>query len=205
MLNLNTGPNLFDRIQAYYLSNEKLTPKEQEIAERWELAFALLSEHRNKKLAISKYLKILSTKEQSISIAQAYRDMNDCQRVFAPIQAYSKEFLRLMVIDSAIKDIKAAENKASEAGTIPEWNKAMAIKDKAEQRLIKAAGLDDQHPDLPDFSQLEAPAIENHFPPELMSALTNLTNKGVVDITAFLQQNSEDAKIIEDGSTETGI
>jgi hypothetical protein len=38
-----------------------------------------------------------------------------------------------------------------------------------------------------------------------MSALTNLTNKGVVDITAFLQQNSEDAKIIEDGSTETGI
>lgn len=198
MNELSTGPDLFDRIQRYYESNDSLSPKELEMAERWELAFALISKHRSKKMAVVQYQKILARKGTPISQAQAYRDMNSAQTVFVPLQSYTKEFLRLVVIESSTRDIKRAEKKARSAKSIKDWKDAMVIKDKAETRLMKAAGIDDQNPDLPDFSVLEAPPIQSNFPPELMEALAAITKKGVVDVTDFMQQSADDAEIMED-------
>jgi hypothetical protein len=179
--------DLFDRISGYYLSNVSLSPKDKEIAERWELAFALLLEHRNRKSAVAKLRAVWKQKTgKPLGQTQAYDDMKKAEKVFAPISMYSKDFLKLTIIESALRDIKQAERRARQAITQKDWNLAMMVKDKAEKRVMRVAGIDSDSADIPDFSKLQPGDLNIEMPAELMNMMSKILKSGVVDATEFV-------------------
>lgn len=179
----------FDKIEKYYTGTGSLTAKEEEICSRWELAFALLLEHKNKKIAISKYAAIVKINHGSkLSPAQCYRDFQAAEKLFLPLKKYSKEFLRLVIIESAMRDIKAAEKKAKDTTNAKEWFLIMDIKNRAEIRIAKAAGLDVNDPNMPDFAKLQFNQISINVDSKLQTMFSKMLSKGVLDVTDIYEQ-----------------
>lgn len=191
----------FDKIEKYYRSSGKLSAKESEICERWELAFAFLCHHRNKKIAVNKYIAALTAKGQVVSPATAYRDFESAQNLFVPLKKYSKEFLRLILIESAMRDIKNCEERARKTNDVKLWAEIMKVKDKAEMRIIKSAGLDIDDPNMPDFSKLAIADININIDPQMKSMFDTLLKRGNVDVTQLFKTVT-DAVIVEDGTEE---
>ncbi len=191
--------DVFDKISAYYLHDKPLSVKEKEIAERLELVFSLFLVHRNKKITVTKLLKLQAAKNAPISIAQAYRDLTAAERVFTPIRSYGKETLRLTVIESALSDIKRIERLMNSNTALSARDLSMLIsqKDKAELRLMKVSGLDSDHPDMPDWSKIDPAPIVVEMPTEFKKIISKLTSKGVIDVAAFMESQADDAEIIE--------
>lgn len=188
MSNQLTKSDLFDRIEAYYLKGGKLNDQETEICKRWESAYATLCEVRSKKVAVKKHVAIF----KGLSISQAYIDLNNAERVFNPLRKYTKEFLRMVLIESSLKDVKKAEKLAREEKDVYKWAKLMSIKDAAEKRIIKAAGLDQYDPNLPDFSKLQPHQFNIDVPDELKQMIKTMMGNGVVDITKMYRSISQD-------------
>lgn len=191
----------FDKIEKYYRSSGKLSDKETQICERWELAFAIFSVQRNKKLSVSKYLSVLKRKGIDLSPAQAYRDFIAAEKLFTPLQKYSKEFLKLVIIESSLKDVRRAERFAAEVKDPKQWAEIMKVKDKAEKRIIEASGLNINDPNLPDFSKLVANQFNINVDPSLLNMFQKMMQKGAVDATELfnqMQNDTEDATIVED-------
>lgn len=194
---LDIKPDDFDKIEAYYLNNAKLSPKQFEIVARYELAFSLLLQHRNKKVAVSKLIKITLAQGSKLAVAQAYRDIATSERIFIPIRKYSKELLRLTLLESAMRDAKEAEKRAKEASNIKDWRACMEIKNKAEFRIIQVSGITDFNADLPDFSKIQPVDIKINVPDEIFEIMKKITKSGVIDVTEMITANAEDAKIDE--------
>lgn len=194
---INSKQDLFDKIESYYLKNTTLSPKEEEICERWELAFALLCQHRHKKTAISKYLAKFEREGNPISLPQAYRDFSSAEKMFVPMRKYNKEFLRLTIIESAIRTIKECDHRSKKASTNKDWEAIQKIKDKAELRIMKASGLDINDPDIPDFSLLQPHQFVIEAPDHIKKMFENITAKGVVDITTLMGALSNQAQDID--------
>lgn len=183
---------LFDKVHNYYMQDYELQPKELEIAERWELAFALLCEHRQKKVAATYLIRICKKKGKGISIAQAYKDIQSAEKVFAPIKQYSREFLKLTIIESAVRDIKHAESRARKASTTKDWATCMHVKDKAASRLILVSGINDDLADIPDFTKLEPHQYDIGIPDDLLLMLQKISGKGVIDATELINMAAHD-------------
>lgn len=192
----------FDKIEQYYRSSGKLSDKEHELCSRWELAFALLCEHRNKKIAVTKYISAQSTKGLELSVATAYRDFENAQNLFVPLKKYSKEFLRLILIESSIRDVKECERMLKKSRNIKDWSEIMKAKDKAELRIIKSAGLDVDDPNMPDFSKLALADININIDPQMKSMFTKLLKRGTVDVTQLFYSVS-DATIVDHPEKES--
>jgi hypothetical protein len=188
MTNLPVYQELYDKINSYYLTGYKLSEKDKEIAERWELSFALLSEHRSRKVAVNKLIAVSEKKGKQMSVAQAYRDMANAERIFAPLKQYSKEFLRLVIIESAIRDIKECDRKSKKEISIRDWGILKGIKDKAENRIIEVSGLKDVDVDTPDFEKLIPSDYNIVLPDGLTDMFKRVIQKGVVDVTSVMQQ-----------------
>jgi hypothetical protein len=190
----------FDKIEKYYRSSGSLSIKEKEICERWELAFAVFTVQRNKKLAVSKYLAVLKMKGIELSPAQAYRDFLAAEKLFTPLQKYSKEFLKLVIIESSLKDVRKSEEMASKTKDPKQWAEIMKIKDKAEKRIIEASGLNINDPNLPDFSKLVANQFNINVDAGVLTMLQKFMQKGSIDATEIynqIQNNTENATIVE--------
>lgn len=183
--------DLFDRIEAFYLHGSKLTDKETEICTRWESAYATLLEYRSKKVAVKKHIAIF----KDLSTAQAYNDMTNAERVFTPLQKYTREFLRLVLIESALRDVKKCEKLAKDETDVYKWRAIMNIKDAAEKRIIKASGLDQYDPNLPDFSKLQQHTFNIDLPDNVKEMFKGLISKGSVDITKLFQTVAVDTDV----------
>lgn len=188
--------DLFDRIEKYYHNSGKLTQKEESICERWELAFALLCSTKNKKLAVTKFLAAMKAKGEVISTAQAYRDFTAAEKLFTPIRKYSKEFLRLVLIESAFKDIREADKRAKSAKDARSWSEIMRVKHQAEKRIIDASGLQFDDPNLPDFSKIQPTQFKLNVDERVMEMMQKMLGRGVVDVTQMFTSIS-DAEVIE--------
>ena len=200
MSELSTTDDTFDRIEKYYRQSGKLSVKESQICARWELAFAIFSAQKNRKVAISKYIAVLKSKGVELSSAQAYRDFASAEKIFTPLQKYTKDFLKMVIIESALKDVKKAEAMASDCKDPKAWATIMDIKNKAEKRIIDASGLSINDPDLPDFTKLQANVFNINMDKQTMNMLQKLMQRGSVDITEVykqMQEGAEDAEIIE--------
>lgn len=184
----------FDRIESYYLKKTPLSDKDKEIAQRLELVFALFLRSRSRHLAISKLIKIEEEKGNSLSKAQAYRDFRDAERLFAPIQQYTKEFIRLTSIESALRDIRSAEKKAAAAKTVSEWKICMEIKNKAEYRIIQASGVTHADVNLPDFSKIQPADISINVSDEIKNLLIKVTSSGLIDASDFYKKHAIEVK-----------
>lgn len=202
MNDLTKIDDTFDKIEKYYRSSGGLLPKEKEICERWELSFALLSHHKNKKVAVSKYITALKSKGTEVSVATAYRDLANAERLFVPLKKYSKEFLRLILIESALRDIKKAEQLAAKTKDPKLWAEIMKTKDKAELRIIKASGLDVDDPNLPDFSKLQFSQINIDIDPSMKTMFQTLLKNGTVDVTQLFNTFT-DATILDNTTEES--
>jgi len=197
MSNLQLYTELFDKIEAYYLKDGVLSVKEKEIAERWELSFALLCEHRNKKVVVSKLIKVAEANGKKLSVAQAYRDLTASERIFTPLKKYSNEFLRLVLIESAIRDVKEAERRSRKATTTKEWVSLMDIKNKAEYRIVQVSGLTESSALIPDFSKLNMEDFTINIPDDLKQMFMKVATSGRIDATEIMKATAEDANFEE--------
>lgn len=177
----------FDKIESFYANGTALSEKETIICQRIESAYALLMKHRSKKIAVKKHAAT-----SKISLVQAYTDFKNAERIFNPLRKYSKEFLRLVTIESAMRDVRDCEKRAKDTKNINEWEKIMKVKDRAEQRIIKASGLEQDDPNLPDFSKLKPHQYNVELPNEVKKMFFNLMSKGVVDITQLYENIAVD-------------
>ena len=186
-----------EQIERYYTGEGTLSEKDQEVAERWELAFALLQKHRLKKVAVKKYIAIQARKNNKISQAQAYRDMSMAEKVFVPINKTSKEFQRQFLIEQAMKDLKRIENRLR--GTVNDEGKReplsdralidlLGVKNKIEWRLIELTGISDDMADMPDFSKLEPSHFTINIAPEQQEMLKKILQNGVTDVTKLMKE-----------------
>lgn len=185
----------FDRIEKYYKNSARLSEKDREICERWELGFALLLEHKNRKVAVSKLIALQKTKGKSLSTNQAYEDISNAENLFAPLRKYTKEFIRLVVIESALKDVRKAEAMAAKENDVKLWAEIMKVKDKAEKRIIEASGINLQDPNIPDFSKLEMNQFNIQLDPSIVNMMKHFISRGIVDVTEIfktVRDNTED-------------
>ena len=191
----------FEQIELYYTNDSKLTDKEKEVSERWELAFSLVQKHKSKKVAVAKLIAIEKSKGEGLSVPQAYRDMKNAEELFVPLRKYSKDLLRHVLIESAVQDLKDIElrmkgehdkNQGVQLVTDSHWLKLMDMKHKIEYRLIELSGIADEHPDMPDFSKLEVHQYNISIPEETLNMLQKVMQSGVVDATELLRQHSQE-------------
>ena len=182
-----------DRIEAYYRNGIELLPKELEKCKRYELAFSLLLEHRHRKSAVTKYVALCKINPDyfSISIGQAYKDMTIAERLFAPLMQYKKEFIRLTVVESAVKDIKAIESRLKKTKDDKTWHNLMDLKNRVEKRLIDSTGLNLNDPDLPDFTNIKPPEYNVVLPDEVLNMLKQFKGKGSINVSDLFDSAEE--------------
>ena len=188
----------FERIEQYYHNDAVLTPKEKEIAERYELAFALLQRHRSKKIVVSKMISLEKSKGRSLSPAQVYRDIKAAEKLFVPIVKYSKELMRHVLIESSQNDLKRIEKRLGQTDLGDKAFVAlMSVKDRVIKTLVEITGIGDENADLPDFSKLEVHQYNIGLPEPAMAMFEKLMQKGVVDITQLTRHEAIDAEYEE--------
>lgn len=194
---LRQKDDLLDKIERYYLNEGKLTDNEKAYSERLSLAFSLLLEHKVKKLAIQKYLAVQKEAGNPISDVTAYRDFSLAEKVFVPLQKYNKEFLRLMIINSAQADIDEIELKLKTCKDNKMYIALMDQKDKCRQTIIKAGGLMMNDANIPDFSNVQPPDIQINVSPKVEQLLAKLVKFGMVD-TSDLKKDYSDFEEVND-------
>lgn len=186
--------NQFEQIELYYTNDAALSETDQKIAERWELAFALIQKHKSKKVAISRLIAIEERKGNKLSQAQAYRDMANAEKLFVPIRKYSKDLLRHVLIESAMKDLEMLKkrmkpkNNDGENISNTQWLKFVEMKHKIEYRLIELSGIGDENPDMPDFTKLEVHKYEISIDDEMKNMFMKMLQSGIIDTTELLRE-----------------
>ena len=206
----------FDRIQKFYREGYKLNAQETEMCQRLEMAFSLLCETRVRTTAVKKYIAVLKQKGKTIAYSTAQHDFIAAEQLFAPIFKYTKEYLKLVVIESAIKDINRSEKildaifeefdsnqkqnvtkKKREDKTnllsshnLNMYQRAMKSKDMAERRIIEASGLNVNDPNLPDFSKLQMNQFNINVSPDIYDFLKSVVSKGAVNVTELIKGNN---------------
>lgn len=196
---LDSMDDTFDKIEKYYHQNGKLSDKEQEICARWELVFSIYKDVKDKRVTIKKYMAVLNKNGTPQSISQCYIDFRNAEKLFTQLEKYSKEFVRLVIIESAMRDVKQCEKMIRDRENIDvkQWSEIMKVKDKAEKRIIDAAGLMVNDPQLPDFSKLVPSTFNINIDPKAMAMMKTLISKGAVNVTSVFLQGSSDAQIEE--------
>jgi uncharacterized protein YecA (UPF0149 family) len=109
----------FDAIQAFYadrLGKTKLTEEQEQIRYRWEQGFNYLVHHKSKEETV-KFL----IKRFKVSRATAYHDINDCMQIFGDLNKSSKEGLKHILTEMAMKVFNYAEQERN----LAEMNKAI--------------------------------------------------------------------------------
>lgn len=143
---ISTGDTTFDKIYAYYVdsSKNKLTPKQDEIRERWIAAFTLRLQFHSREQAAG----VLKDK-YGIERAQAYRDLKHAERLFgnvlkvdrdgtlAILYEYSHKYFQMAI---KAKDLKAMGKALDLMGKYAEVNKDNSVMfnpEKLEYKPIK--------------------------------------------------------------------
>lgn len=147
----------FDKIQQFYLSDApvNLTPKQEEIKERWEAAHAMMLNY--KEHGTKENITIALAKRFEISQKQAYRDVRNSERLFGNLYQSNKEALRYMVTEWAKDLIKVAFA-----------DKNLKYVEKGLMIITKANNLDKEDIDLPDPDKINPPKQLIQLPIEFL-------------------------------------
>ena len=158
----------FDKIQSWYIDDTdkiKLSQKHEDIRVRWESAYGLLCNYHSPQDAIPGLDKL-----DKRSKAQAYRDIKNAHNLFGDIQATSKDGVRSILYEYAMKIFQLATNDKN----ITEMNRAMS-------NLIKLKGLDRDDPEIPDFSRLKPTTQVIKLESDFLDKFGHLLDKKVLD------------------------
>lgn len=200
----------FAMIERYYKHGNRLTKRQQEKAERWELAFSILRHTKNKSLASRKYKQLMERQGIALTDADVFKDFKHATQIFAPIGVYSKDFLRMVLTEAAMKRIdmntkRAAHYFNSEYETdadgkttiinktkdIKSYETLMRLIQKDEELIMKINALDSTDPELPNFARLEMNQITVNIDSTNQKLLSKIMEKGSFDFND-----------IEDATTE---
>ena len=157
----------FESILASYLDDKmlaKLSPTQKEMKLRWETAFSLLLNFNSRE----KTVQILK-KQFDLSLATAYRDVNQALALFGDINKSRKEGWRYIIFEYN----QNLMDKAREQDDLATMGRCL-------DRMIKLADLDKEEASF-NPEKLQAQIYEITLPKPLQNALNKMINKGVVD------------------------
>jgi len=159
----------FDAIQEH-LNGERdeymLTEKQVEYFRQLRSAYAML-------LDLHPKAKIAKRLMANFDISQqvAYKVIRETETLFGSIQKVNKEFLRVQAIEMAKKAYRRAQKldkpKEMIAATIA---------------FVKAAGLDVNDPDLPDFEKLQPNLVVTVLPEGMEQDIRRMLQSGAVNL-----------------------
>jgi hypothetical protein len=158
---LSTGRNTaYDKILKFYQNpdkNIKLTEKQVQLKNYYELANSLLTEHTPKQAA-----DILRRRyENKMSRATSYRIVTDAMNLFGDIKKSSKEGLRNLLIERQLMLAQKAEKDGD-----------FRTAEKCYSSVAKMGGLNDEEIDLTElYKSLQLPAILFTTNPEALKQL----------------------------------
>lgn len=157
-----------DKIFAFYLERDqvKLSPKEEEIRERWSACFSLLCQYHSPQQAVG-----VMQQRFGISEAQAYRDVKNAMELFGDVTASDKQAYRHILFEFAMKIFQLAATKSD----LAEMNKSL-------NTMVKIRGLDREDPDIPDFSMLQNNTFNINLEQSQLAALQNIIKSGVIEV-----------------------
>jgi hypothetical protein len=171
--------------------NSKLTEHEKQLVLRWNEAWTMLRDYHSTADAAA----ILMKRFPGLSRATAYRDCADAISLFGDISKSSKEGIRHLATEITRDAIRIAKGKDNEDGMM-----------KGANNLAKINGVNDNDPDLPDFSLLESHTYEFGLPPNAMAVLQNMLTGGKIDLTEMVNEMGKHADEVEvdeeDGDAE---
>ncbi len=174
----------FDRIKASFIDDEiVLSDKELKLKRRWMTAFSLMRDKIYSSGQAAKYLH----KTENISIAQAYRDVNNALALFGDIHTVNTEGVKIILREAYWRLYQ------------------MAVKDGNRDQQRKAL---DSYKELFDFDrnlddEKLAEKIEAHIykitvPRDVAKALREQLNKGVIDFNQYPAEDVEYEEISDD-------
>jgi hypothetical protein len=116
-----------------------LTPKEEEIKDRWFLIYTSLCQFKSSFEVIE-----MLQKDLGLSRAQAFRDLDNAQRLYGNVASSSKEGERRVFYEMGLTALRDAYKEK-------DWD-AYA---KIYAQLVKVKGFDKEDPNLPEWDALQ--------------------------------------------------
>ena len=185
-----------ENIRNFYSKGIALSKKQEFIRLQIEKAFSLYQHYKSKRLVVQMLMKT-KIDDKTISKASAYSYASSAEMLFGELRKYNKDFLRLMVVQDALEEkMKASEIGAQALKTkdYKLWKMASDIFDRAENRIIKAGGLDRDNTEAPDFSRLESNVYVIMGDDDQRKKLAEGLKTGVIDLN---EEFAEFEEIIE--------
>ena len=185
----------YGNIERYYKNQGRLTKREQELVERWETAWSLLRANRNKIVAQKKYKSLMLSRGIILSDNDVYRDFRYCVQLFAPISTHTKDFLRLVLTDAAMKRNEINERRARkcyEEGRITDYERLVKLIQKDEELIMKINGLDSTDPEMPDFSKVEMTQINVNIDSNNANLFKKILSLGSFDLNQIPYENESE-------------
>lgn len=156
-------------IQDYFggkVSEEELSNEQETYLKMVQLAYGQMMEVKSRK-----YIVNCLKETYLISQSYAYKIIREAQVIFSDVYKINKDINRHIAIEMAKQTYRMAKKKGN---TYDMGRAAMAF--------IKAAGLDKEDADLPDFSKLQASLLVAVLPDGLEESIANILKGGVVDL-----------------------
>lgn len=185
----------YGNIERYYKNQGKLTKREQELVERWETAWSLLRANRNKIVAQKKYKSLMLNKGIVLSDNDVYKDFRYCVELFAPISTHTKDFLRLVLTDSAMKRIEINERRARklfEENKVSDYERLVKLIQKDEELIMKINGLDTSDPEMPDFSKVQMTQINVNIDSTNNTIFKKILELGSFDLNNIMYESESE-------------
>ncbi|SDK35137.1 hypothetical protein SAMN05421823_102529 [Catalinimonas alkaloidigena] len=153
-MNIHRKPTDVEQVIAYMQqpATLTLTGKLQEKLERWDCCDNLIRQYGRYSTVVEMLMK-----KFGCSKATAYRDIQATEQVFGSINRTQKEYWRMILREMML-----------ETRDLAKQNEDLRTMTAAEKNLMQLMQLDQQDPELPDYSELQPADITLGFFPELL-------------------------------------
>jgi hypothetical protein len=144
-----------------------------------ELSYEVEQYERSVRMAYGMHLEIKSQKYivgslmKTFNITQstAYKVLKEAKLIFADLVEINKAIERNLAIEMAKESYRRAVLRDNTSDMV-----------NATKALIKAAGLDKEDPDLPDFSKIQPSVIVPMLPEGMEDSILEMLQGGAVDL-----------------------
>ncbi len=187
---LSLNDSTFDKIWSFYKSPDKikLTPKQEEIKDRWLSIFSLRLNFHSRLQAINAYIDQWKQKEIVISQSQAYKDYSNAMRLFGDVHKADRQASLVILAEYAHKNLLMAfkqKNPIAVSAALTKYEKYLEI-DRIDAINFNPAKLEDK-PDK--FS----------VPPIILEAIAKMLDTGVVDFNNLDMEDVSFQEVEENG------
>jgi hypothetical protein len=190
----------FSAIERYYKHGHRLTKKQQELCDRYQIAFMILKHNKNTTIAKKKYKNLMLTNGVILSDNDVYRDFKNAIDLLAPMNSMSNDFIRMTLTEGALRRIEMNQRRAAyyfnsetekdengktriinKTKDLVSYEKLMKLIQKDEEFVMKINALDSTDPEMPNFSKMEMNQININIDSNSSELLKKIMQKGSFD------------------------